>query len=107
MLLFPSYSFYNLLQNVPGEYKLVTFGEKAPLLGFPETVMLRSVTGQPLPNPDYFAIHWAICKVFWASGRAEALEQVFCEWQDTSALAEDGGSAEVLKLALQWSLKAY
>ena len=103
---FSSYSFVNLLQNVPGKYKLVTFGKDAPIIGFPETVTLKSATGQPLPNPFYLAIHCAICKVLWASGQAEALEQAFCELEDTSVLAEDGGSAEVLKLALQLSITA-
>ena len=83
----------------------MTFGKIAPKLGFPEAVMLKSATGQPLPNPFYLAIHCAICKVLWASGRAEALEQAFREWEDTSVLAEDGGSADVLMLAFQRPLK--
>ena len=99
------YSFYNPLQDVPGKYKIVTFGKMAPRLGFPETVMLKSATGQPLPNPFYLAIHCAICKVLWASGRGEALEQAFHEWELTGVLAEDGGSADVLMLALQQHLK--
>jgi hypothetical protein len=106
--IFPSfspYSFYNPPQDVADKYKLVRFGKIAPNLGFPETVMLESATGQPLPNPFYLAIHCAICKVLWASGRAEALEQAFREWEDTDVLAEDGGSAEVLTLALQRFIK--
>ena len=75
------------------------------MLGFPGTVMLKSATGQPLPNPFYLAIHCAICKVLWASGRAEALEQAFREWEDTTVLAEDGGSADMLMLALQRTIK--
>jgi len=68
-------------------------------------MMLKSATGQPLPNPFYLAIHCAICKVLWASGRAEALEQAFREWEDTSVLAEDEGSVDVLILAFQRPLK--
>jgi len=102
---FSPYSIYNPLQDVADEYKLVTFGKIAPRAGFLETVMLKSATGQPLPNPFYLAIHCAICKVLWASGRAEALEQAFREWEDTSVLAEDGGSAELLMLALQRPIK--
>jgi hypothetical protein len=99
------YSFYNPLQDVTGKYKLVTFGKIAPMIGLPETVLLKSATGQPLPNPFYLAIHCAICKVLWASGRAEALEQAFHELEETDVLAEDGGSAEVLMLALQRTIK--
>ena len=98
-------SFNNPFQDVPDKYKIVTFGKVAPRLGFPKTVTLRSATGQSLPNPFYLATHCSICKVLWASGRAEALEETYSEWQDMSVLAEDGGSAEVLKLALQ--LKSY
>ena len=106
--IFPSFShtsFFNPLQDVVGKYKLVTFGKIAPRLGFPELVMLKSATGQSPPNPIYLAIHCAICKVLWASGRAEGLEQAFREWEDTVVLAEDGGSAEVLMLALQQTTK--
>ncbi len=104
---FSPYSFYNPLQDVADKYTLLTFGTAAPMVGFPKTVMLKSATGQPLPNPIYLAIHCAICKVLWASGRAEALEQAFREWEDTDVLAEDGGSAEVLMLALQRPIKVF
>jgi hypothetical protein len=67
--------------------------------------MLKAATGEPLPNPFYLVIHCAICKVLWASGRAEALEQAFREWEEIDVLAQDGGSGEVLMLALQRTTK--
>ena len=85
---FPSFSFYNPLQGVAGEYKLVTFGKIAPKLRLPETVMLKLATREPPPNPLYLAIHCAICKVLWVSGRAEALEQALREREVTDVLAE-------------------
>ena len=104
IVFFPSlflYSFYNPLQDVAGKYKLVTFGKKAPKAGFPETVTLKSATGQPLPNPFYLAVHCAICKVFWESGRAEAFEEVFRCNDDKE------GNWEVMDVLLQWVVKTY
>ena len=102
---FSPHSFHNALQDVAGKYKLVTFGKIVPTLGFPEAVVLKSATGHPLPNPFYLAIHCAICKVLWASGRVEALEQALFECEDTFLLEEDGGSADALMSALQRRLK--
>ncbi|KIM32602.1 hypothetical protein M408DRAFT_326385 [Serendipita vermifera MAFF 305830] len=91
---------FEAVPDTANKYKLLTFGKVAPRLGFPETVTLKSNTSAPVPSPFYLALHCAICKVLWASGRAEALEALLEEWEDTTVLAKDGSSAQLLDLAI-------
>lgn len=57
----------------------------------------------PLPSPTYLAIHAACAKVAHFSGAGEYIRKILRHMEDTRVLAEDGGSAELLHMAmLSW-----
>ncbi|KIM32480.1 hypothetical protein M408DRAFT_20765 [Serendipita vermifera MAFF 305830] len=97
---------FEAVPDTTNKYRLVTFGKIAPRLGFPDTVILKSNNGDPVPSPFYLAVHCAICKVLWASGRAEALEALLEDWEDSTVLANDGSSADLLALAISRSINS-
>ncbi|PIL35860.1 hypothetical protein GSI_01520 [Ganoderma sinense ZZ0214-1] len=94
------------LPDVPNAYKVLTWGKVAPRLGLPKTVKLSSPTDVPLPNPAYLALHAAICKLVWASARAEELTAVLDDLEEVTLLAEDGSSANLINIAIYRSLAA-
>ncbi|EPS99341.1 hypothetical protein FOMPIDRAFT_1124548, partial [Fomitopsis schrenkii] len=53
-----------------------------------------------LPNPRYFRIHAACCRVAHLSGAAEYLREVYQDMESLDVLANDGSSAHVLDVAL-------
>ncbi|KAI9437453.1 hypothetical protein H4582DRAFT_277290 [Lactarius indigo] len=55
----------------------------------------------PLPNPVYFEIHAACCRVAHLSGAGEYMNKVLEDMEDTSVLSEDGSSAHILSFVLQ------
>ncbi|TBU33647.1 hypothetical protein BD311DRAFT_711563 [Dichomitus squalens] len=95
------------LEPVPdaaNTYKVLTWGKVAPRLGLPKTVKLFTSTDAPLPNPTYLALHAAICRLVWASARAEELTDVLTDLEDITLLAEDGSSANLINIAIYRSL---
>ncbi|KAI6162724.1 hypothetical protein EDD17DRAFT_1574516 [Pisolithus thermaeus] len=54
----------------------------------------------PLPSPTYLAIHAACAKVAHFSGAGEYIRKILRRMEDTRVLAEDGGSAELLHMAM-------
>ncbi|KAK0440114.1 hypothetical protein EV421DRAFT_808374 [Armillaria borealis] len=73
------------------------------LYGLPErvTLMDASASGQiPLPSRRYFQLHDACAKISHLSGGGEVVEQLFRDVEDLKVLAEDGGSSDLLSLAL-------
>ena len=94
--------------DAPNTYNVLTFGKVAPRLGLPKTIKLftSSATDAPLPNPAYLALHAAICRLVWASARAEELTDVLADLEDVTLLAEDGSSANLINIAIYRSLAA-
>ena len=95
--------------DVPNSYTVLTFGKVAPRLGLPKTVKLftsSSATDAPLPNSAYLALHAAVCRLVWASARAEELTDVLADLEDVTLLAEDGSSANLINIAIYRSLAA-
>ncbi|PBK69396.1 hypothetical protein ARMSODRAFT_1018811 [Armillaria solidipes] len=73
------------------------------MYGLPEqvTLMDASASGQiPLPSRRYFQLHDACAKISHLSGAGEVVEQLFRDVEDLRVLAEDGGSSDLLSLAL-------
>jgi hypothetical protein len=54
----------------------------------------------PLPSPRLLALHATCAQVANLSGAKEYLDRVFQEWEEMGALAQDGPSNEVLRVAL-------
>ncbi|KAI1795684.1 hypothetical protein LXA43DRAFT_1167307 [Ganoderma leucocontextum] len=94
------------IPDVPNTYKVLTWGKVAPRLGLSKTVKLFTPTDVPLPNPAYLALHAAICKLVWASARAEELTAVLDDLEEVTLLAEDGSSANLINIAIYRSLAA-
>ncbi|OJT12492.1 hypothetical protein TRAPUB_10969 [Trametes pubescens] len=93
------------LLDTPNTYTVRTWGKVAPRLGLPKTVKLASGTaGAPPPNPAYLALHCAICRVLWASARAEELKDVLDDLEEVALLAADGSSANLINIAIYRSL---
>ncbi|KAI0829789.1 hypothetical protein BC628DRAFT_1358775 [Trametes gibbosa] len=91
--------------DAPHTYAVRTWGRVAPRLGLPKTVKLASATpGAALPNPAYLALHCAVCRVLWASARAEELEDVLDDLEEVALLAADGSSANLINIAIYRSL---
>lgn len=80
---------------------MLVFGSFLRREDFVDVVDLTSSNASPPPNP---ALHCAICKVLWASGRGEELEEIFRDLDDFAELAEDGSSAKLFEYAIQRSL---
>ena len=94
------------IPDVLNTYKVLTWGKVAPRLGLPKTVKLFTQTDVPLPNPSYLALHAAVCKLVWASARAEELTAVLDDLEEVTLLAEDGSSANLINIAIYRSLAA-
>ncbi|KAH0833819.1 hypothetical protein J3R83DRAFT_10982 [Lanmaoa asiatica] len=77
-----------------------------PLPVLPEYVTLSTTTELPLPNPEYLALHALCCEVAWMSGAAEYIMSIERRMDDTTVLANDGSTAELLITALSL-IKAY
>ncbi|KAH9942469.1 uncharacterized protein BXZ73DRAFT_88040 [Epithele typhae] len=95
------------LEPMPGNplvCRVHTWGRVAPRLGLPKTVKLRSASGAPPPNSAYLALHCAICKVLWSSGRAQELKDVLDDLEEVTLLAPDGSSANLINIAIYKSL---
>ncbi|KAI8993893.1 hypothetical protein BD414DRAFT_534974 [Trametes punicea] len=93
------------LSDSPHTYAVRTWGKVAPRLGLPKTVKLTSASpGATLPNPAYLALHCAICRVLWASARAEELKDVLDDLEEVALLAADGSSANLINIAIYRSL---
>jgi hypothetical protein len=54
-----------------------------------------------LPNPTYFKIHAACCKVAHLSGATEYIENTLNNLEDIGVLSQGGSAAHVLMFALQ------
>ena len=52
------------------------------------------------------ALHAAVCKLVWASARAEELTAVLDDLEEVTLLAEDGSSANLINIAIYRSLAA-
>ena len=85
-------------------YRVRAWGPVAPRLGLPRTVKLASATGAPLPDPAFLALHCAVCRVLWASARAEELREVLEDLEEVALLAPDGSSANLINIAIYRSL---
>ena len=97
------------VSDATNTYNVLTFGKVAPRLGLPKTVKLftsSAATDAPLPNPAYLALHAAVCRLVWASARAEELTDVLADLEDVTLLAEDGSSANLINIAIYRSLAA-
>ncbi|KAM5540234.1 hypothetical protein V8D89_006053 [Ganoderma adspersum] len=94
------------IPDVPNTYRVLTWGKVAPRLGLPKTVKLFTQTDVLLPNPAYLALHAAVCKLVWASARAEELTAVLDDLEEVTLLAEDGSSANLINIAIYRSLAA-
>ncbi|OSD07098.1 hypothetical protein PYCCODRAFT_1431278 [Trametes coccinea BRFM310] len=93
------------IPDSPHTYAVRTWGKVAPRLGLPKTVKLTSAAPDtPLPNPAYLALHCAICRVLWASARAEELKDVLDDLEEVALLAADGSSANLINIAIYRSL---
>ncbi|KAI0633516.1 hypothetical protein C8Q77DRAFT_1115420 [Trametes polyzona] len=92
------------LPDAPHTYAVRTWGKVAPRLGLPKTVKLSSASATPLPNPAYLALHCAVCRVLWASARAEELKDVLDDLEEVALLAADGSSANLINIAIYRSL---
>ncbi|KAH9858974.1 hypothetical protein C2E23DRAFT_800793 [Lenzites betulinus] len=91
--------------DTPHTYNVRTWGRVAPRLGLPKTIKLASASpGAPLPSPAYLALHCAICRVLWASARAEELKDVLDDLEEVALLAADGSSANLINIAIYRSL---
>jgi hypothetical protein len=103
-----NFVYYYLLdmgsQGLPNKYDVLVFGSLLRREDFVDVVDLTSSNDSPPPNPRYVALHCAICKVLWASGRGEELEELMRDMDDISVLAEDGSSAKLFEFAIQRSL---
>ncbi|KAI0665941.1 hypothetical protein C8Q78DRAFT_1072710 [Trametes maxima] len=89
----------------PHTYAVRTWGKVAPRLGLPKTVKLASASPDtPLPNPAYLALRCAVCRVLWASARAEELKDVLDDLEEVALLAADGSSANLINMAIYRSL---
>ena len=61
----------------------------------------------PLPNPEYFKLHAAVCRVAHMCGAAGYLDQEDRDFDRTAVLACDGSSANLLASRLKYvSLQA-
>ncbi|KAI0762092.1 hypothetical protein BD413DRAFT_585476 [Trametes elegans] len=93
------------IPDSPHTYAVRTWGKVAPRLGLPKTVKLASASpGVPPPSPAYLALHCAICRVLWASARAEELKDVLDDLEEVALLAADGSSANLINIAIYRSL---
>ncbi|KAL4251999.1 hypothetical protein ABKN59_005834 [Abortiporus biennis] len=54
----------------------------------------------PLPNPRYLQLHATCCRIAHLSGATEYLTQIHQGIEELPVLSQDGGSADVLSLAL-------
>jgi hypothetical protein len=93
-------------QGLPNKYNVLVFGSSLRRQNFVDVVDLTSSNHSLPPNPRYLALHCAICKVLWACGRGEELEEFMRDIDDTTVLAEDGSSAKLFEFAIQRSLTA-
>ena len=80
--------------RLPSRVTFAVHEQELPKYKHPGTAKL------PLPDPRYLEIHAACCRVAYMSGATEHLNQVMRDMEDTTILAEDGGSAEVLAHAM-------
>ena len=62
----------------------------------PVIVTFSTATEYPLPHPAFLALHALCCEVTWMSGAADMERRM----DETSVLANDGSSADVLMNAL-------
>ncbi|KAI5999985.1 hypothetical protein EDD15DRAFT_2362515 [Pisolithus albus] len=104
---FDTLKIYFTPTEVPNRYRLEGVHEYY-LANRPEFVTFSTPDPDkyPLPNPTYLAIHATCAKVAHLSGAAEHIEEVFRRMEDTLALAEDGGSSEILYTAILSSMHA-
>ncbi|KAI5999983.1 hypothetical protein EDD15DRAFT_2362514 [Pisolithus albus] len=92
--LFDSLQIYFTATEVANTYKLDAIRDYCPPYTSSRYVTFSTPDPEkyPLPNPTYLAIHAACAKVAHLSGAAEHIEEVLSRFEDTSVLAEDGGS---------------
>ena len=57
--------------------------------------------GLPVPSPEWLALHAACAKVAHLSGAAEYIETILRDAEETTVLAADGSSGEILTHLLQ------
>lgn len=57
-------------------------------------------TGLPLPDPRFLALHAACARVLHTIAMTEVIDRIIEDWENTTVLAEDGSSAELLTYAL-------
>ncbi|KAI6018412.1 hypothetical protein EDC04DRAFT_3068534 [Pisolithus marmoratus] len=69
-------------------------------LGIPDMVTFSTKTEHALPHPAFLAVHALCCEVAWMSGAAEYLIDIERRMDQTSVLAKDGSTADVLSRAL-------
>ncbi|KAI0315129.1 hypothetical protein OF83DRAFT_1174110 [Amylostereum chailletii] len=86
----------------------VCAGFERLLHGYPDKVTFRTTehAGVILPKPDrkLLALHAACARVSYMSGAAEYIENVLRDMEETSVLANNGGSADLLQNALTRSI---
>ncbi|KAK0209755.1 hypothetical protein IW262DRAFT_1498226 [Armillaria fumosa] len=75
---------------------------------FPYQVTLTDATNGNIPLPDrrYFQLHDACARIAHLSGAGDVVEQLFRDMEDVKVLPEDGGSSQLLSLALFSRLQA-
>ncbi|KAF7336433.1 hypothetical protein MSAN_02297300 [Mycena sanguinolenta] len=110
------------LEEVDGEentYKIVSSNEKLlSLMGpLPERVTFRvdpdlvracnerNTAVPTLPSRSLLAVRAACSRVAHLSGAVEQVQQILHDLEDTSVMAEDGGSAHLLEFRLVQSLR--
>ncbi|KAI6121069.1 hypothetical protein F5141DRAFT_495978 [Pisolithus sp. B1] len=69
-------------------------------MSIPDTVTFSTTTEFPLPHPAYLALHALCCEVGWMSGAVEYILDIERRMDQTSVLANDGSTADVLMGAL-------
>ncbi|KAI0368357.1 hypothetical protein BV20DRAFT_1022857 [Pilatotrama ljubarskyi] len=92
------------IPDTPHTYHVRTWGKVAPRLGLPKIIKLPTSSASPGPSPAYLALHCAICRVLWASARAEELKDVLDDLEEVALLAADGSSANLINIAIYRSL---
>ena len=66
----------------------------------PDIVTFSTATEYPLPHPAFLALHALCCEVTWMSGAAEYIMDTEKRMDETSVLANDGSTADILMRAL-------
>jgi hypothetical protein len=69
-------------------------------IGIPDIVAFSTETEFPLPSPALLALHALCCEVAWMSGALDYLMDIERKIDQTSVLANDGSTADVLMGAL-------